>query len=332
MAPVDDSRHSLYAKAHEVRQPALDRFSEGRADGSLPGRYAEARVLEVDVKTALTPCGLPGTPWSLNPYLGCSHACAYCYVPDVAHLERPRWGTYAVVKRNLPRVLAKELRVKERRDVFLSSATDPYQPAEGANRITRRCLEQLVRVDWPLQVLTRSPLVTRDIDLFTEFSEVSVGLSVPTLDESLRRAIEPGAPPISARLRALKRLADAGLETFANLLPAYPLTPEVTPRATARAFAEAEVGTVHAGPWRYLEGVLPALAERLPADLRTAFLDAVQDPAYFDRMFRALDIAFRREGVTLRHRVSGPPRRPTGPGSRYNPPAPPRGRTRSGTA
>ncbi len=302
----DDRRHSLYAKAHPVRQPALDRFWHGAGDGSLPHQYGQARVLEVDVKTALTPCGLPGTPWSLNPYLGCSHACAYCYVPDVAHLERPRWGTYTVVKRNLPRVLAVELRRKELRDVFLSSATDPYQPAEGANRITRRCLEQLVRADWPLMVLTRSPLVTRDMDLLARFSDVSVGLSVPTFDEGLRRAIEPGAPPIAARLTALKRLADAGFDTFANLLPAYPLTPDVSPADVARAFAEADVGTVHAGPWRYLEGVLPALRARLPSAVRDAFLDAIQDPTYYRRLFRTLDVAFRREGVTLRYRESGP--------------------------
>lgn len=303
---ADDARHSLYANTHAVRQPALDRFWKGRRDGSVPTRYAEADVREVDVKTALTPCGLPGTPWSLNPYLGCSHACAYCYVPDVAHLERPRWGTYTVVKRNLPRVLAKELRRKDPRPVFLSSATDPYQPAEGANRITRRCLEQLVRVDWPLQVLTRSPLVGRDVDVLGRFSDVSVGLSVPTLDETLRRALEPGAPAIAARLTALKRLADAGFETFANLLPAYPLTPEVSPADVARAFAEAEVGVVHAGPWRYLENVLPVLGDRLPEGIRGPFLDASQDPMYYRRLFRSLDVAFRREGVTLRYRESRP--------------------------
>lgn len=302
----DDAAHSLFSKAHPVRQPPLDRFWGGPADGSIPSRYAAARVLEVDVKSALTPCGLPGTPWSLNPYLGCSHACAYCYVPDVAHLERPRWGTYTVVKRNLPRVLATELRRKERRDVFLSSATDPYQPAEGPNRITRRCLEQLVRADWPLQVLTRSPLVTRDTDVLSRFSDVSIGLSVPTLDERLRKAVEPGAPPIRARLAALKRLADAGFETFAHLLPCYPLTSDVGPADVARAFADAAVGTVHAGPWRYLDGVLPAVGKRLPDDIRGPFLQAVQDPTYFRRLFRALDVAFRREGVTLKHRVSGP--------------------------
>lgn len=311
---ANDAKHSLYSNAHGIRQPALDRFVEGRADGSLPARYAQARVLEVDVKTALTPCGLPGTPWSLNPYLGCSHACAYCYVPDVAHLERPRWGTYTVVKRNLPRVLARELRTKEPRDVFLSSATDPYQPAEGPNRITRRCLEQLVTVDWPLRVLTRSPLVTRDADLFARFSEMAVGLSVPTLDEDLRRALEPGTPTIAARLRALRQLSETGLETYAHLMPAYPLTPDIEPSDVARAFAETGVGCVYAGPWRYMENVRPVLRERLPENLRDAFLAAIEDRAYYRRFFRALDVAFRREGVRLKYRSGGD--RSTGPGSR----------------
>jgi len=240
---------------------------------------------------------MPGEPWSLNPYMGCSHDCAYCYVPDVAHVERPKWGTYVVVKRNLPTLLAKELHTREPREVFLSSATDPYQPVEGTHLITKRCVELLQRADWPLLVLTRNPLVRRDANLFKAFSECSVGMSVPTLDDEMRRLIEPGAPSIEARLRTLRQLADEGLATFANICPAYPLTGGVTPRDIASAFRDAGVKVVHVAPWRYLATILPVLNARLPPEAREVFAASIQDAGYFQRLHRSLVAAFRGTGV-----------------------------------
>lgn len=206
---------------------------------------------------------MPGIPWSLNPYAGCSHACAYCCVPDVAHVERPRWGSYVLVKRNLPTVLSHEMHRKERRHVFLSSATDPYQPVEGTHQVTRKCLDVLLRHDWPLSVLTWNPLVRRDALLLRKFSDVEVGLSVPTMDDELRRLVEPGAPTIEARLRTLRALADEGLPTYANLMPTYPPTGGASPDDIARAFRDAGVRTVGAGAWRYLDTVMPVMRERL---------------------------------------------------------------------
>lgn len=271
------------------------------------GRYS---VGEVEVRSALTRCRLPGEPWSLNPYTGCSHDCVYCYVPDVAHVERPKWGSYAVVKRNLPTVLARELKQKERREVFLSSATDPYQPVEGTYNITRRCLEVLLRADWPVRVLTRNPLVRRDIDLLTRFDDIAVGLSVPTLDDTARRVLEPGAPNIAGRLATLRDLADVGLRPFANLAPAYPFSGGIGPRDVAAAFKEAGVAVVYAGKWRYLQGVLPHLEDRVDGTLYEAFTTAVQEEGYYDRMFRALSAAFRREGVRFEIMGAGDLRRP----------------------
>lgn len=296
----DDARHSVLSKARPLSQAGLDAFL--RADAPLLPRseFGTYEVREVDVKTALTKCAMPGEPWSLNPYTGCSHDCGYCYVPDVAHVERKRWGSYVLVKRNLPTVLARELKEKEPRDVFLSSATDPYQPAEAAHRITRRSLEALLRADWPLLVLTRSALVRRDFDLLSRFSDVEIGLSVPTLDDAVRRAIEPGAPPIAGRLATLRDLADAGFAPFANLMPTYPLTGGVKPADVAEAFRAAGVCVVHAGRWRYLSSVLPVLAERLPPDRYREFAAAVLDDGYWDRLFRALAGAFRRAGVAFR--------------------------------
>jgi DNA repair photolyase len=297
---VDDARHSVLSKARALSQSSIAAFGEEHARRAiLPnaefGRY---EVREVDAKTALTVCRMPGEPWSLNPYMGCSHDCAYCYVPDVAHVERRKWGTYVIVKRNLPTILAHELRHKEPRPVFLSSATDPYQPAEGTHLITRRCLEQLSRADWPLRVLTRNPLVRRDIDLFKKFSDIEVGMSVPTLDETARRLVEPGAPPIEGRLKALRALHDAGLTTFAMMAPAFPLTGGIKPADVAAAFAEARVGSVTALAWRYLDTVVPILRERIGEDL-PEFERAVQDAGYYDRLWRQLRAAFRGTGIEL---------------------------------
>lgn len=315
-APGDDARHSLLAKARPLSQSALDAFlvEEGaRAGLVLPrSEFGHYEVKEVDVKSALTLCRMPGEPWSLNPYVGCSHDCAYCYVPDVAHVERRRWGSYVLVKRNLPKLLAEEVRRKEPREVFLSSATDPYQPVEGTHLVTQRCLEVLRRVDWPLRVLTRNPLVRRDASLLASFGDVEVGMSVPTLDDDARRLVEPGAPPIEGRLRALRALADAGLRPYAMLAPAYPFTNGVKPADVAAAFREAGVVRVVAMHWRYLPTVLPILRERLAGTAWEEMERAVADPRYYERLFRQLKAAFRDSGVELAiadlsRRLASPP-------------------------
>lgn len=300
-APADDSKHALLSKAVPPAQTYLDPVA-GVPLLEPPLRFGSLEVKEVDVRSALTRCALPGEPWSLNPYMGCSHGCGYCYVPDVAHVERARWGTYVVAKRNLPAVLARELRRRQRRPVFLSSATDPYQSAEGRFRITRKCLAVLAAADWPLTVLTRSPLVTRDRAVLSSFSKVSVGLSVPTLDERLRRAVEPGAPSVYARLAALRRLADAGLPTFVNAIPLYPWTPRSTPEAMAAAFAQAGAGRVYAGPWRYRPTTRAVISSLLAPRAGDAFLDAFGGRFYFRRAARALGHAGRRHGLDVRVR------------------------------
>lgn len=301
-AIASDAKHSVLGKARPLQQSALSAFLEHKAGapgvGRLPpAEYGATEVREVEVKSALTRCAMPGEPWSLNPYVGCSHDCAYCYVPDVSHVERVNWGRYVVVKRNLPTLLAHELKRKERRPVFLSSATDPYQPVERHQLVTRRCLELLAHARWPVSVLTRSPLIRRDVDLLSQLKDVQVGLTVPTMDDAMRRIVEPGAPPIDGRLRALRDLADAGLPTYANLAPAYPLSERNRPRHIAEAFAEARVPVVYASAWRYLATVAPVLAERLPEDERETFHRAVHDPRYWERCWRQLRGAFRDVGV-----------------------------------
>jgi DNA repair photolyase len=186
---------------------------------------------EVVCKTALSASTLPGLVYSLNPYRGCQHNCAYCYGPNVLRMERGHWGDHIEVKTNIPVVLAKELRTKKPGVVGISTVTDPYQPLEWSYHLTRQCLEQLVLRDFPAHVQTKSTLVTRDIDLLRRFSDSQVMMSVGTLDDQERRLLEPGTSPISERLAALRKISDAGIRTAVFFGPVYPsITKEEIPR------------------------------------------------------------------------------------------------------
>lgn len=257
---VDDRKHPLLSKADDAAQLRLGEEDPKRDLGPR-------RIREVTVRQALTAFGFggsrPDAAWSLNPYAGCHHACLYCYVPDTMRAERRRWGRYVLVKRNLPRRLADELDRRDRRTVYLSTGTDPYQPVEADRELTRRLLAQLAEADWPLEVLTRSPLVLRDVDCLETISHLRVGLSVPTLDDDLRRILEPGTPPVSARLRTLARLAEQGFTTFANLSPAYPLTGGLDASDVAGTLRDAGVRWVNTSFWRRRDRILPPIFDRL---------------------------------------------------------------------
>lgn len=172
---------------------------------------------------------LEGYSHTLNPYTGCAFGCSYCYVRGmpVSLFREEAWGSWVDVKSEAAAILRKELaRAKTKGPVtlFMSSSTDPYQPAEYKERITRSLLE--VMADNPpdfLLLQTRSPLVTRDIDLLQSLGErVRVSMTVETDREDIRKAFSPSAPPIPARLRALRLLADAGVPAQAAVAPLLP--------------------------------------------------------------------------------------------------------------
>lgn len=295
----NDAIHPLLSKGRPLAQLHIDELERG------PGRprYGPVTVQEVPSRTALTEFmggGRSDPMWSLNPYAGCQHACTYCYVPKTIHAERERWGQRVLVKTDLPRILRHELRHKTPARVQLSTATDPYQSVEAEHRITRRCLEQLLRADWPIDILTRSPLVLRDLDLLKQFTNIRVGLSIPTLDDPVRAAIEPAAPPIEARLHALKALRDAGLSTYANLAPAYPLTNHITPTFVAETLRDMGAQWVNISPWRYLRETLRPIRRRLRATGRTELEPFITDETRQTRLRRTFEVAFERAGLPLR--------------------------------
>ncbi|GMK41536.1 radical SAM protein [Paenibacillus sp. CCS19] len=172
---------------------------------------------------------LSGYTHSLNPYTGCAFGCSYCYVRQmpVSVFRQSDWGTWVDVKQGAAALLQRELRRAKAKGpvtIFMSSSTDPYQPIEYKEQVTRSLLE-VMAADSPdfLLVQTRSPLVTRDIDLLQQLGrKVRVSMTVETDLDDMRKLFSPEAPPIQARLRALRELAAAGIATQAAVAPILP--------------------------------------------------------------------------------------------------------------
>jgi DNA repair photolyase len=186
---------------------------------------------EEPCKTALNPVKGMAFKWSLNPYMGCVHRCTFCYVRHFEHRsDRPfddRYGTSIRVKTNVPEVLRNELgrRTWVHEHVAIGAATDPYQPAEGRYRLTRGCLEALRDVSNPFSIITRGPMIIRDLDVLAEASrraQVMVTFSIPTVDDDVWRKTEPSTAHPRQRLRALKQLVDAGVDARVGMAPILP--------------------------------------------------------------------------------------------------------------
>jgi DNA repair photolyase len=169
--------------------------------------------------------------WSLNPYMGCVHRCTFCYVRAFERrADRPsddRYGQAIRVKTNVVEVLRRELARASwsGEAVAIGAATDPYQPAEGRYRLTRGCIEVLAEARNAFSIITRGPLIVRDVDVLAEAArraEVSVTFSVPTVDPEVWRKTEPGTAPPRQRLRALSRLVEAGVRASVGMAPLLP--------------------------------------------------------------------------------------------------------------
>ncbi|MXV79847.1 MAG: radical SAM protein [Chloroflexi bacterium] len=162
--------------------------------------------------------------YSLNPYVGCSFGCSYCYAAFFAPFDKQAtWGDWVRVKQNAESKLSRIRRSLEGKTIYLSSATDPYQPIERRHELTRSLLPILAEKGAWLVVQTRSPLVTRDIDLLRRFDKVCVNFSITTDSEDVRRAFEPRNPPIRDRLSAAATVAAAGVPVAITMTPLLPI-------------------------------------------------------------------------------------------------------------
>jgi len=183
------------------------------------------KVNIIQCKTLLTKSRLPETDYCINPYIGCLHACVYCYARFMKRFtsHKEPWGNFIDVKINAPEVLARELDRKPKKGmVLLGSVTDAYQPVEQKYRLTRAVLEILLQHDFPVSVLTKSILVVRDIDLFKQFSKCEVGLTITTINQRVVRDIEPRSSTPQQRIEALEALHQNGITTYAFIGPILP--------------------------------------------------------------------------------------------------------------
>jgi DNA repair photolyase len=267
--------------------------------------------------------------WSLNPYMGCVHRCTFCYVRAFElRADRPaddRYGRSIRVKTNVAEVLARELARPswKRETVAIGAATDPYQPAEGRYRLTRRCLQTLSAAHTPFSIVTRGPLIVRDIDVLQAAAarvDVHVSFSVPTLDLEVWRRTEPGTAPPRQRLRALQQLVAAGIDAGVGMAPILPGISDAPAQLAAVVRAAREAGAT--GLWcnvlylrpgtreHFLESLAchwPALLPRYEQLYRTSYPDRRESDQITAR------VAALRAGHGIADRRARPLEPPPGP-------------------
>jgi DNA repair photolyase len=232
--------------------------------------------------------------WSLNPYMGCVHRCTFCYVRAFEQrADRPsddRYGTSIRVKVNVVEVLRKELarRSWQGDTVAVGAATDPYQPAEGKYRLTRGCLGVFAEASNPFSLITRGPMIVRDLDVLTEAArraKVSITFSIPTLDDEVWQKTEPSTAHPRQRLRAVKELVDAGIKVGVGMAPILPGISDKPEQLREVVKAAREAGAT--GVWTNLlflrpgtrEHFLEHLAEDWPEQL-DHYLELYKGRAY----------------------------------------------------
>ncbi|AWM36667.1 Radical SAM superfamily protein [Gemmata obscuriglobus] len=166
-----------------------------------------------------------GFEWTCNPYVGCTFGCTYCYAAFLPQNRRPanEWGKWITAKKNAAALAEKQATKVAGQPVYLSSVTDPYQPAERSLMLTRGILEALLPHQPRLTIQTRGPLVVRDIDVLKDFRSLRVNVSIPTDSERVRQQFEPKAPPLEGRWDAVQQLKDAGVSVGVCVTPTLPI-------------------------------------------------------------------------------------------------------------
>lgn len=259
-------------------------------------------TVEVSCKSALSATSLPGLDYSLNPYRGCAHNCAYCYAPCILRMARSEWGTRIEAKMNIAVILAKEVAKKKPGIVGLSTVTDPYQPIEQEYTLSQQCLQVFLDTEFPVHIQTKSILVKRDVDLLSRLCNAQVMMTITTLHDEERRLLEPTAASIHDRLTALKTLTDAGIQTTVFLGPLYPTT---TPEDLTRLLDALRVLDVNE-VWVDKLNNKPGIGEEIDSRLltlplvRAAFEEALRSgSSYFPALRQHLREAAHDRGIHI---------------------------------
>ncbi|MDR2808800.1 MAG: radical SAM protein [Spirochaetaceae bacterium] len=178
-------------------------------------------INEIEVKNILTKTGVPAGDYVINPYIGCPHKCMYCYADFMKRFttHKEKWGDFLDVK-----IYNKKMKLDtlNGRKVLFSTVTDAYNNYEQKYQVTRKLLEQFINTNIKISILTKSDLVLRDIDIFKQIPGITVGISLNTLDDTIRKKLEPRASSIEKRLNAIKTLYTEGIYTYIFLSPMFP--------------------------------------------------------------------------------------------------------------
>lgn len=185
------------------------------------------KIKETACKSAISKCGFPSGGWAINPYIGCQHGCKYCYARFIKRFtgHKEEWGNFVDIKVNLAEVLAKQLKSAKYKagTIHIGTVTDPYQPLEKKFGLTRKILKVLNLHEVSVEILTKSDLVLRDLDLIKQIKNIDVCFTINTLDEKWQKLTEPLASPIENRFRAIKKLVENKIPCLVLMGPYWPI-------------------------------------------------------------------------------------------------------------
>ncbi len=189
------------------------------------GIRKEVKYIRIKVRNAVSKSGLPDIDYALNPYIGCYHACIYCYGRAYTRYKEVanEWGKVIYIKENLIPLLRGEVKRLRKGIVGVSTITDPYQPIETEEKLTRESLKTLLNAGFKADIQTKSTLILRDLDILTEYrNRVEVGFTITTLRNEIAEVIEPYSPRPGSRAKALQKIAGEGVKTWIFLGPIIP--------------------------------------------------------------------------------------------------------------
>ena len=184
------------------------------------------KVSKTTAKSVLVKSNLPASDFVANPYAGCPHHCRYCYASFMKRFtgHDEEWGTFIDIKEYESQKLPKNLRGKT---ILLSSVTDPYNPFEAKYHKSREVLQLLANSKAHIEILSKSDLMLKDIDLLKKIPDLSVGISLNTLDDGFRKDMENGAASVQRRLKALETLHGEGIKTYLFISPIFPYITDI---------------------------------------------------------------------------------------------------------
>jgi DNA repair photolyase len=263
------------------------------------------RYNQVECKSLLNKSGL--SDYAVNCYSGCGHACVYCYARFATRFSHPRedWGSFVDIKVNAAQVLVREVKRKPVGNVMLSSVCDAWQPAEKSCLLTRKCLEILLRYQYPISTLTKNALAGRDLNLLAS-GNTEFGVTITTLDAKLAGIIEPRASPPQERLELLQSAKSKGIKTYAFIGPLLPFLSDNEQDVTSllKAVKDVEADYFYIDKLNLRYGVWPALLkllrERYPdliPEYRKIFFENSAKGAYVSNLSSSVSTIARKLGM-----------------------------------